>query len=258
VISPIDWLRRRRLQEALVGYPVYDPPHRREERLLSREQAIENLDYFLRVRHERLARFQDWLRQRFGVALTLDRQGVVALNRWGNKYAGLLIPGGPERASYFTYEPRWVGDHAIYNVIFDAGIAFGEAIIAACPKLHWAVDPTWRLRPDHSKRLKREPGMSFQRPEITGCDNPAWSQPVLHNVFGFAVLMRQPHNRARCRLQDGGAFFEINRNLLVSRYGSILSSYPAGDPDGLLKQMSMGDYPRLLEAEDQANGDEDD
>ena len=30
------WLRKRRLERALREYPLYDPPHKVEERLLSR------------------------------------------------------------------------------------------------------------------------------------------------------------------------------------------------------------------------------
>jgi hypothetical protein len=29
------WLRKRRLKRALQGYPLYDPPHKVEEQLLS-------------------------------------------------------------------------------------------------------------------------------------------------------------------------------------------------------------------------------
>jgi hypothetical protein len=44
----------------------------------------------MRVRQQRLEFFQNWLRQFFWVALTPNQAGVRALNRWGNKYAGLL------------------------------------------------------------------------------------------------------------------------------------------------------------------------
>lgn len=94
------WLRR-----ALRGYPLYDPPHKVEERLLSEELAANNFAYFMRVRLDRMAYFQDWLRRYFLVTLTPDTKGVRALSRWGNKYARLLLnvgPTGHPTDSYFT------------------------------------------------------------------------------------------------------------------------------------------------------------
>ncbi len=58
-------LRREWLRRALRDYPLYDPPHKIEERLLSKEEALENFDYFMRVRQQRLSYFENWLRQRF-------------------------------------------------------------------------------------------------------------------------------------------------------------------------------------------------
>jgi hypothetical protein len=105
-------LRNRRLRRALRGYPLYDPPHKVEERLLAREKAVDNFDYFMRVRQQRVDYFREWLRRHFGVTVTLDEKGVRALSRWGNKYAGLLLdqrPGGDPTDSYFTYDPPWTG-----------------------------------------------------------------------------------------------------------------------------------------------------
>jgi hypothetical protein len=45
-------LRRFRLERALREYPLYDPPHKVEERLLASEKAAENFDYFMRMRCE--------------------------------------------------------------------------------------------------------------------------------------------------------------------------------------------------------------
>jgi hypothetical protein len=42
---------------------LYDPPHNVEERLLSREQANEILDYFMRAREQLAASCRDWLRR---------------------------------------------------------------------------------------------------------------------------------------------------------------------------------------------------
>jgi hypothetical protein len=84
-------LKRLWLRRALRGYPLYDPPHKVEEYLLSRAQAGENFDYFMRVRERRVTFFTDWPRRDFRVVITPDDDGVKALNRWGNRFAGLLL-----------------------------------------------------------------------------------------------------------------------------------------------------------------------
>jgi len=105
MILPQIWLRKRWLERALRDYPLYDPPHKVEERMLSKEKATENFEYFMGVRLQRLAYLQGWLREHFGVKVTLDQKGMRALNDWGNKYAGLLLVTGPDghpTASYFN------------------------------------------------------------------------------------------------------------------------------------------------------------
>jgi len=86
-------LRKARLEveRALHDYPLYDPPHKVEEGRLPKEKAAENFDYFMRVRMKRVAQFREWLRQHFAVTVTLDEEGVRALGRWGNDYAGWLL-----------------------------------------------------------------------------------------------------------------------------------------------------------------------
>jgi hypothetical protein len=173
------WLRKRRLERALREYPLYDPPHKVEERLLSREKAAENFDYFMRVRLQRVAYFRQWLRRHFGVVVTLDERGVRALNRWAVDYAGLLLVkdvNGNPTMSYFTYDPPWTGESAGHNVIFDMGTMLGEAIVANCPKLRWDFDPISGLLPNEAKVLKQSPGSSCQRPMLTGFDNPAYEK----------------------------------------------------------------------------------
>src|SRR4051812_32360629 len=191
---PQMWLRRIWLWRVMKDYPLYDPPHKLEERLLSKAQAAENFDYFMRVRMHRMAYFRDWLRRYFRVRLTPDTKGVKALNRWGNKYAGLLLeakPNGNPTDTYFTYKPSWTGENAGCNVLFDMGITLGEFVIANCPRTRWDFDPISAVLPRTAKMLKRESGMSFQRPALTGYENPEASWSPLHQLHTFAQLMMQ-------------------------------------------------------------------
>jgi hypothetical protein len=243
------WLRR-----ALRGYPLYDPPHKVEERLLSDELAADNFAYFMRVRLHRMAYFQVWLRRYFLVTLTPDTKGVRALSRWGNKYAGLLLDVGPTGRptdSYFTYDPAWTGDDAGCNVVFDMGITLGEFLITNCPKLHWDLEPTSTILPRTAKMLKRSPGMSFQRPELSGFDNPVWGWPALHYVHGFAHDMtylttlkglRRFRRRGRAdrkRVQSG----------LLNKFEHALSYDFTTHLHELKREMPLAEYVNLVDME---------
>src|SRR6516164_8652607 len=85
--------------------------------------------------------------------------------------------------------PTWTGRNAGYNALFDMGIALGEIIIACRPKLRWDVDPISAILPRTAKMLKRSRGMSFQRPELTGFDDPTRTASPLHEVYMFAHQM---------------------------------------------------------------------
>jgi hypothetical protein len=256
MLLPQIWLRRSRLRRALRDYPLYDPPHKVEERLLSKEKAAENFDYFMRVRHQRLVYFRNWLHRYFGVALMPDKAGVKALNRWGNKYAGLLLTAGPNGGpsdSYFTYDPPWTEENAGCNVVFDMGIALGEFVIVNCPKLHWALDPLSSVLPRQAKFLKRDQGSSYQRPRLTGSDNPVWSESPLHQVFTFAGEI----TRCTLTIEDRIKFYNRSKrsratvtNYLSTLFDSIISNYPGFDPNSLRKAMSPEEYINLSDSQE--------
>ncbi|PWT75506.1 MAG: hypothetical protein C5B46_02505 [Proteobacteria bacterium] len=261
MLLPLVRLRKLWLERALRGYPLYDPPHKVEEHLLSREKAVENFDYFMHVRQQRIAYFQGWLRQHFRVLVTPDGRGVRALNRWGNKYAGLLLVtdqrGRPNR-SYFTYDPPWTGENARYNVLFDMGTLFGEIIIANRPNLRWDVDPISAFFPRTAKMLKRSPGMSFQRPSLIDVNDPVFEVHPLHDAWGFAYDMtsnlttfegiNRYHSRdreSRRRVREG----------LVNIFNAALRD----DTSELRKRMSPEEYLKLIDAVEsgeRGNGDE--
>jgi hypothetical protein len=264
MLLPQAWLRTLWLQRALREYPLYNPPHKVEERLLSKEKATENFDYFMRVRQQRLAYFRDWLRRNFGVIITLDEKGVRALGRWGNKYAGLLLdkgPGGDPTDSYFTYDPPWTGENAGYSVIFDMGIMLGEAIIASCPKLRWDVDPISAILPRTARQRKREAGMSYQRPELTGFDDPVGTASPLHQVFTFAHQMSINMTTFDGINRYYNCPSDVRKNIrqqLLNSFSAVLRDYPAGDPYRLREQMSPEDYLKFVDAvesEEEDTGD---
>ncbi|WP_316172280.1 hypothetical protein [Bradyrhizobium sp. SZCCHNRI3037] len=249
------WLRKRRLQRALQGYPIYDPPHKIEERLLSRERAAENFDYFMRVRLDRCAHLIRWVRQQFGYEVSLDEEGLRSLCRWGNKYAGLLLVedgDGHLPDSYFTYDPPWVGSNAGNNVIFDFGIVLGEIILSSCPLLRWDLDPISKILPKTGKLLKETSGMSFQRPLISGFNNPAYRVIPLHQSYIFAMNMRVNTTSMQGirKFREGPRFAQ--RSILdgpINLFRQTMADYPEGDPSGLLREVGPDEFFKLSDEE---------
>jgi hypothetical protein len=229
-LLPHMWLRKQWLTHALRNYPVYDPPHKVEERLLPKEQALENFDYFMRVRQERVAYFQKWLRRYFCTRIQANDKGVRALNRWARRYAGLTFLGNWERRnSYYTYDPPWTGAGAGCNVVFDIGIALGEFIIVNCPKLRWDMDPISAVLPKTARERQRFLGSGFQRPQLTGFDHPTWGKTPLSDSYMLASqvarittiwgLINTPRIWRRSQLY-----------LVSSTYRTTIKEYAAGNP----------------------------
>jgi hypothetical protein len=257
------WLRKRRLERVLHEYPLYDPPHKVEERLLSREKAAENFDYFMRVRLDRLAHFQRWLHRQFGIRVSLDEKGVSDLSRWGNKYAGLLLTKGPDgypMRSYFTYDPPWTGENAGHNVLFDMGMTLGEAIIANCPKLRWDFDPISAILPSKAKLLKETSGMSFQRPMVTGFENPAYGVHPFHQVYTFAfnMMVNTTSVEGIKKFRQSHRFNQrLIFALLINLYRETPKNYPEGDPVGLRRELGSEQYLKLADEESNQDNSDD-
>ncbi len=262
MLLPQVWLRRLWLRHALRNYPIYDPPHKIEERLLSREQAAENFDYFMGVRQQRAAYFCDWLRRYFGVVVTRDEEAVKELNRWGNRYAGLLLVKGSTGhpiPSYHTYDPPWTGDFTGHNALFDMGTVLGEILIAKCPNLHWDINPISAVLPRTADILRRGQGMGFQRPSLTGFDDVVADANPLHTVYVFARQMMESMTTwegiiAYCRRPS---FIRKNvREELLNMFKTVLRYYPSGVMQKLRKRMSSENYLAFIDELD-SKGEED-
>lgn len=246
--------RRKALEQALSGYPLYDPPYKVEERLLSREQAMENFDYFMRVRKQRLDHFQDWLRWHFGETVSLDRQGMRALSRWAYRYAGFLLVagrGGKPTMSYFDYDPAWTGKHAGLNVVFDIGITLGEAVLAHCPKLCWDFDPTSAILPAKAAHSKKIAGAGFWRPRLAGFENPAATVAPLGDAWTVAARMRSDTTTVE-GIKSFRKLFDFERRLfrdvLLGIFELTLRHYPEGDPIGLRRGLGAAKYLEHIDA----------
>jgi hypothetical protein len=210
MIYPTSIIKFMKVGRAIANYPVYDVPNKQEERTLDEPRVQENFDYFMRVRLDRLAFFQKWLREWFGVNATLDGNGLLALNAWVNAYGGGLIGDQFNTQTIFeTYQPPWVGEHAGYNVMIDIGIFVGEYLIVKRPKLHWEI---YRGHPDEDGELT---GPNLKRPQLGGFPR-GWGDDVLGLGYGVVAGARKSSH--------------IGHNPVIN------------DPDGMIKQCKSSLY----------------
>jgi hypothetical protein len=155
--------RLSRVKQATANYPFYDRPYKRKPTRLS--EAEENFDYFMRVRLERLAFFQHWLKTNFSVIASFDSDGASSVDRWVNRYGDALL-GDLDRDQFWFpyYSKSWTQDNPGYSVIFDLGIFIGEFVIDKRPWCRWALmqetpDKPWIKR----SIAKLQPALFFQR-----------------------------------------------------------------------------------------------
>jgi hypothetical protein len=163
ITKPQYWFYKWRLLWAVRDYPLYDPPHKSSEIDMPEEKARENFDYFIRVRHQRLAILRHWMRRNFWFDLTFDPASAYRLDRWLRRYGAFLISDRRTTSESFrAYQPRWVGKYASCNVMLDIGIFVGEYVIAKRPHIRWEVYKGHEIEPAtfHS--------IGYQRPCLAG------------------------------------------------------------------------------------------
>jgi hypothetical protein len=184
MIYPTLFFKHLRSRRAIRDYPLYDVPNKQEERTLDEVRVNENFAYFMSIRLDRLAFFQNWLRQWFAVTASPNGDGLLALNEWINAYGGGLIGDEFNRAMVFAgYHPAWVGQCAGYNVMVDIGIFIGEYLITKRPQLYWQI---YRGHPDEEGELT---GPNLKRPHLGGFPR-GWSKDVLGLGYGLVAQTR--------------------------------------------------------------------
>ncbi len=164
MLLPQYWLRRERLKRALVNYPMYDPPHKVEDRVLPREKALENFQYFLDVRQERVRFFINWLVSKFGVEASLKQKGIKHTIEWAENYIGILMPLDTWKTSevFIGYAKPWTGRYAGANALFDLGATLGEAIIHQRPCLTWQMEWSFSDYPDIERQSSEKRSQFFE------------------------------------------------------------------------------------------------
>ena len=212
MLQPKYWLRERRLRRALVSYRIYDPPHKVEERVLPKEKALENFQYFMRVREERVRFFIDWLSHEFGTEASIDQVGIENILDWAGNYIPIIMPSHDRRQTadvYHCYAEPWTGEYAGANAFFDLGAMLGEAIISRHPNLRWQME--WslsdykivqeassektmtilRCREREIREAKREKWSEYRRPIVASASDPIVYEPIYEILDTYFGLVRQ-------------------------------------------------------------------
>jgi hypothetical protein len=133
---------KRRVRDALAGYPPYDPPRWTSEDQPAQPIIDEYRAYFLDNRNRRVEALSRFL-AKFDIALSLDDEGVKAVSAWLPTYADLLVDGLQQQESddiwcaYHYFDPPWIGPLTGLNPIFDLGVYMGECMLSRNPRLKW-------------------------------------------------------------------------------------------------------------------------
>ena len=212
MLVPRYWLSKQRLQLALANYPIYDPPHKTEERLLPIEKALDNFHYFMRVRHDRIHFFRTWLSDRFGVNTSFEKEGIEDTLNWVDAYVPIIMPYqnfSQTSVVFKGYARQWSGEYAGANAFFDLGAMLGETIIHHRPDLRWQLEWSLEDYPSVEKTLpretmillrsrerdvreaKREKYSGYRRPLLASAYGPLGYEPVYGMISTHFLIVSQ-------------------------------------------------------------------
>jgi hypothetical protein len=140
------------------------------------------------ARLQRLSFFQNWLSDWYGVKAPLNGDGILAIEKWADRYAGGLITNVEESSKVFTiYQPNWMGENRGYNVLVDIAIFVGEFLISRRPHLLWTL-----LTDDKGGLADSEEGMgsTFGRPALGGFCWTIWQKDLFEIAYLKALACR--------------------------------------------------------------------
>jgi len=158
---------RWRVWNTLLDYPVYSPPFRDAEAVLSKEEIKANFDYFLQQKLVRREYLASYLRL-FSVELRLAGETLPPLDRWIHRYGGHLIPSGGQIAvALHDYELAWRGEYHGLNVVHDIAAFAGDYMISKNNQVRWDAYYGSGAKNDYD-----EPG--FGHPCLFGLAHPSY------------------------------------------------------------------------------------
>jgi hypothetical protein len=125
------------LTSALENYPVYAPPHDGLEMYMREQYALENFNYFLEHKKERLQALQGFFKK-LGHSLDFTDNTRYYLDSWFSKYGRTLMPSADTHA-YYSNMVKWDGDKLMLNIIHDLSVFLGEFFINKNANYSWTM-----------------------------------------------------------------------------------------------------------------------
>lgn len=136
----------------LRGYPEFAPPHRENANNLTQTEAVENFEFLMQQKEQRLAAFGAFL-AKFGVSAGLDDGSIRAVSTWSSRFAGALaedLRSTRAELAFFHFAEPWRDELQGLNAILDFGLFFGEALIARNSKFAWKLRSGPFMTPPHA------------------------------------------------------------------------------------------------------------
>ena len=112
------------------GYLLYSPPHRGQNWDLSRPQAIENYQYFLTTKDQRIQRLEQYTAT-WEIPFLLNgdwEEFALFLTKWLLRYSPTIVCH-KKSLSFYSFRPLPLRHREPgVSVLYDVGTAFGETI----------------------------------------------------------------------------------------------------------------------------------
>lgn len=180
-----------RLNHKLPRYPVFTPPNTTAERNVSEYLAQENFDYFIATMDSRLENLSRWM-MGFSIFLDYSSDSVISLQKWMNRYGGLLAGHGVEyQECYDNYTPIWTGKFHGLNVIYDIGTYIGNYVINKRKSV------SWKMYKNIEDTLNgQERGIYYNKPTLFGpiysVGNPLYASLFACTKASYSLFVSSP------------------------------------------------------------------
>jgi len=171
------------LATLLKDYPPYEIPFPGPARLLTEEQAWQNLHYLLENRKQRIVHLKSLLAHWHIHLDKIVKQGdyqtlVEELYQWGGEYwKAVYKPKLATNEAWKSTTRR--GDQVVYSMLMDVAILLGEIVVNRRPSYHWTID----VDPDNVN----DEMPTVKRPVLQVARNDVIPSPITLDVEALVV-----------------------------------------------------------------------
>ena len=207
------WAKARRASRLFPGYPIYGSPIRKSPQDLTASDLATTYSYFMGCKNDRVAALMKFTASwdaPIRSVYSLD-DATRCLSKFMFTYGGYVTGDRIPRAQDIFYGANVLGptDEALLlaaetSLIFDLGIWFGEALIAAAPNLKWRLSEEIGVKGD----------LIYNDNGEESCDPAEADLPDFGENFGVVML-----NRAGVWASPLEWMFNEQRGMRLARIG---------------------------------------